>query len=90
MVGKTFKGLTDEMLAWQTDRFLELEDATSTGHVVRRRARAGGRDRLRRRAAIDPLLRTASHCDSPASVATGDDKTAAEADSIETVRRMLG
>ena len=25
MVGKTFKGLTDEMLAWQTERFLELE-----------------------------------------------------------------
>jgi DNA ligase-1 len=25
MVGKTFKGLTDELLAWQTSRFLELE-----------------------------------------------------------------
>lgn len=25
MLGKTFKGLTDEMLAWQTSRFLELE-----------------------------------------------------------------
>src|SRR5205085_7783020 len=25
MLGKTFKGLTDEMLAWQTTRFLELE-----------------------------------------------------------------
>lgn len=25
MVGKTFKGLTDAMLAWQTERFLELE-----------------------------------------------------------------
>jgi DNA ligase-1 len=25
MLGKTFKGLTDEMLAWQTARFLELE-----------------------------------------------------------------
>jgi DNA ligase 1 len=25
MLGKTFKGLTDEMLAWQTRRFLELE-----------------------------------------------------------------
>lgn len=27
MLGKTFKGLTDEMLAWQTRRFLELEIA---------------------------------------------------------------
>ena len=25
MLGKTFKGMTDEMLAWQTKRFLELE-----------------------------------------------------------------
>ena len=26
MLGKTFKGLTDEMLQWQTDRLLELEE----------------------------------------------------------------
>lgn len=26
MLGKTFKGLTDEMLAWQTERFLQIED----------------------------------------------------------------
>ena len=26
MLGKTFKGLTDEMLRWQTERLLELED----------------------------------------------------------------
>jgi DNA ligase-1 len=25
MLGKTFKGLTDEMLAWQTQKLLELE-----------------------------------------------------------------
>src|SRR5437016_1847800 len=25
MLGKTFKGLTDEMLAWQTKKFLEIE-----------------------------------------------------------------
>ncbi len=33
MLGKTFKGLTDEMLAWQTRRFLDLEIHRS-GHVV--------------------------------------------------------
>jgi DNA ligase-1 len=33
MLGKTFKGLTDEMLAWQTARLLELEIARE-GHVV--------------------------------------------------------
>jgi DNA ligase-1 len=33
MLGKTFKGMTDEMLAWQTERFLELE-TTRSSHVV--------------------------------------------------------
>jgi DNA ligase-1 len=33
MVGKTFKGMTDAMLTWQTDRFLELEQGRE-GHVV--------------------------------------------------------
>ena len=37
MVGKTFKGLTDELLRWQTDRFLELrigEGDVAGRHVV--------------------------------------------------------
>ena len=33
MLGKTFKGLTDAMLAWQTEKLLELE-ISRTGHVV--------------------------------------------------------
>src|SRR5213078_5270478 len=33
MLGKTFKGMTDEMLEWQTARLLELETARE-GHVV--------------------------------------------------------
>ena len=33
MLGKTFKGMTDEMLAWQTTRLLELEQSRE-GHVV--------------------------------------------------------
>lgn len=33
MLGKTFKGLTDDMLRWQTDRLLELETARS-GRIV--------------------------------------------------------
>jgi len=33
MLGKTFKGLTDEMLAWQTERLLELA-IDRGGHVV--------------------------------------------------------
>ncbi len=33
MLGKTFKGLTDEMLAWQTQELLKLEIARD-GHIV--------------------------------------------------------
>lgn len=33
MVGKTFKGMTDETLRWQTERFLALETSRE-GHVV--------------------------------------------------------
>jgi DNA ligase 1 len=33
MLGKTFKGLTDELLAWQTERLLELE-VSRDGHTV--------------------------------------------------------
>jgi DNA ligase-1 len=35
MLGKTFKGLTDAMLAWQTERLLELADGPTDGWVVR-------------------------------------------------------
>jgi DNA ligase-1 len=33
MLGKTFKGMTDAMLAWQTERLLELE-AGRDSHTV--------------------------------------------------------
>ena len=55
MLGKTFKGLTDALLAWQTERLLELADppgrepARTTARSRAGQARAGGRDRLRRR-----------------------------------------
>ena len=34
MLGKTFKGMTDEMLAWQTERFTELAVDGTEGWVV--------------------------------------------------------
>jgi DNA ligase 1 len=34
MLGKTFKGLTDKLLTWQTERFLELADGPIDGYVV--------------------------------------------------------
>ena len=47
MLGKTFKGLTDEMLAWQTKRFLEIEIARDD-YVVYVRPEDRRRDRLQR------------------------------------------
>src|SRR4029450_14011239 len=35
MLGKTFKGLTDKLLTWQTERLLELALTPATGYVVR-------------------------------------------------------
>jgi DNA ligase 1 len=37
MLGKTFKGMTDAMLDWQTARFLELAVGPTDGHVVQLR-----------------------------------------------------
>ena len=37
MLGKTFKGMTDAMLDWQTARFTELADGPLDGYVVRLR-----------------------------------------------------
>ena len=54
MVGKTFKGLTDELLKWQTERFQEIE-VRRTANTVWVRAHHGRRDRDRRCAAVEPL-----------------------------------
>ena len=75
MVGKTFKGMTDEMLRWQTERFTELADR---GH--RRSGRAGAadpgrRDRLRRRCSARRATRAGSLCGSRASSATATTRT---------------
>jgi DNA ligase 1 len=35
MLGKTFKGLTDKLLTWQTERLLDLAVTPATGYVVR-------------------------------------------------------
>jgi DNA ligase-1 len=88
MLGKTFKGMTDEMLAWQTERFLALETSRS-GHVVHVRPEQVVE------IAFDGLQRSTRY---PGGLALRfarvvryrDDKTAAEADTIETVRSFVG
>ena len=59
MVGKTFKGMTDAMLDWQTARFSELAVGGTEDYVVQRAPRAGGRNRVGRGAEIDALPRRA-------------------------------
>lgn len=83
MLGKTFKGMTDEMLTWQTERFLSLETHRE-GHVVHVRPEQVVE------IAFDGLQRSTRY---PGGVALRfarvlryrDDKTAAEADTLDSV-----
>ncbi len=87
MLGKTFKGMTDEMLAWQTERFLELETHRE-GHVVYVRPEQVVE------IAFDGVQRSSRY---PGGVALRfarvkayrDDKRPGEIDSLETVRSYL-
>src|SRR5208282_5915749 len=86
MLGKTFKGLTDELLAWQTERLLALEDHRDAWTVY-------VRPELVVEIAFDGVQRSPRY---PGGLALRfarvlryrDDKTAGEADTIETVRAL--
>lgn len=86
MLGKTFKGMTDEMLAWQTRRFLELETHRD-GYVVYVRP-----EQVVEIAFAD--VQTSPHY--PAGMALRfarvkryrDDKSAQEADTLAAVRAL--
>jgi DNA ligase-1 len=88
MLGKTFKGMTDEMLRWQTERFTELATDGADGWVVPVRPVQVVE------IAFDGLQRSSRY---PGGVALRfarvvryrDDKTADEADTIGTVRALL-
>ena len=87
MLGKTFKGMTDEMLAWQTERFLELETSRS-GHVVHVRPEQVVE------IAFDGVQRSTRYAGGVALrfarvVRYRDDKPVEEIDTVETVRRFL-
>jgi len=88
MLGKTFKGMTDEMLAWQTERFTELE-TSRTSYVVHVRPEQVVE------VAFDGVQRSTRYPGGMALrfarvVRYRDDKTAADADTIDTVRQFLG
>ena len=86
MLGKTFKGMTDAMLTWQTERFLELEESR-TAHVVTVRPEQVVE------VAFDGLQTSTRY---PGGLALRfarvlryrDDKTADEADTVDLVRSM--
>jgi DNA ligase-1 len=92
MLGKTFKGMTDEMLAWQTERFTELAvDPASVHdhHVVQLRPEQVVE------IALDGLQRSTRYPGGMALrfarvVRYRDDKTPDQADTIETVRELFG
>lgn len=87
MLGKTFKGLTDEMLVWQTERFLEIEDHRD-GHVVYLEPQ------IVYEIAFDGVQRSPRY---PGGVALRfarvkryrEDKDPDDADTIDTVRAIL-
>ncbi|TDN92317.1 ATP-dependent DNA ligase [Microbacterium sp. BK668] len=87
MVGKTFKGLTDALLAWQTDRFQELAVRETPGTVWLP-------PEIVVEIAIDGVQRSPRY---PGGLALRfarvkryrDDKRPEEADTIQTLRRML-
>jgi DNA ligase 1 len=88
MVGKTFKGMTDELLRWQTDELQRLAVANE-GHTVH------VRPELVVEIALDGVQRSTRY---PGGVALRfarvrryrPDKTASQADTIERVQGMLG
>jgi DNA ligase-1 len=88
MLGKTFKGMTDEMLRWQTERFTEL--ATSrTARVVQLRPVQVVE------VAFDGIQRSSRYTGGLALrfarvLRYRDDKSAAETDTIDTVRQLAG
>jgi DNA ligase 1 len=90
MLGKTFKGMTDEMLAWQTERFTELAVEPQT---VRDTYVVPLRPEQVVEIAFDGLQRSTRY---PGGLALRfarvvryrDDKSADEADTIETVRSL--
>ena len=87
MVGKTFKGLTDELLRWQTETFPGIETRRTAGAVF-------VRPEIVVEIAIDGVQRSPRY---PGGIALRfarvkgyrDDKSAAEADTIQSLRELL-
>ena len=87
MLGKTFKGMTDAMLDWQTERFTELSVDGTDGYVVKVRPEQVVE------IALDGVQTSTRY---PAGMALRfarvlryrDDKGPADADTVDTVRAL--
>jgi DNA ligase-1 len=87
MLGKTFKGMTDAMLEWQTTRFMQLADGPTDGYAVKLRPEQVVE------IAFDGVQGSTRY---PGGMALRfarvlryrDDKSPAEADTIDTVRAI--
>ena len=87
MVGKTFKGMTDALLAWQTEQLLARE-VRREGHVVH------VRPELVVEIALDGVQRSTRYAGGVALRFARvkryrDDKEPADADTIDAVRALL-
>ncbi|HEX3747227.1 MAG TPA: ATP-dependent DNA ligase [Bryobacteraceae bacterium] len=88
MLGKTFKGLTDEMLTWQTEQFLKIEIGRDSYTVY-------VEPKIVAEIAFNDIQVSTRY---PSGMALRfarvkryrTDKTAAEADTVETVRKLAG
>nr|WP_201761070.1 ATP-dependent DNA ligase [Nonomuraea sp. K271] len=88
MLGKTFKGMTDELLAWQTERFLELAEGPTDGWTVK------VRPEVVVEIAFDGVQRSPRY---PGGMALRfarvlryrPDKRVEDADTVETVRALM-
>ena len=86
MLGKTFKGLTDDLLEWQTARLLDLETSREGGTVF-------VREELVVEIAFDGIQTSSRYAGGMALrfarvLRYRDDKGPAEADTVEAVRRL--
>ncbi len=89
MLGKTFKGMTDEMLAWQTERFQQLRAGDDAGWVVSLRPEQVVE------IAFDGVQKSTRY---PGGMALRfarvlryrDDKPVSEIDTVQTVRGLAG
>jgi ATP-dependent DNA ligase I len=93
MLGKTFKGLTDALLAWQTERLRELAEPAGADSRERHRSVVRVRPELVVEIAFDGVQGSTRY---PGGVTLRfarvlryrPDKTAAEADTIDAVRAL--